>query len=160
VPAVLATYAPRGKTPILKQTLSRDHLSAMSGITPEGKLYLKGQERAFKGPDVVSFLKHLLVHIQGPLLILWDRAPIHRSQAVKDFLSAGAAARIHLEPLPSYAPELNPDEGIWNYLKRVELKNLSCRNISHLRYELRKAKERLRHKTLVIRGYINQLGLY
>src|ERR671919_2521092 len=68
--------------------------------------------------------------------------------------------RIHLEQLPSYAPELNPAEGIWNYLKRVELKNLCCQSISHLSYELTKAKERLRHKTRVILGCIKQPGFY
>jgi hypothetical protein len=71
---------------------------------------------------------------------------------VKEYLASDAAGRIHLEQFPSYAPELNPAEGIWNYLKRVELKNLWCQSISHLYYELCKAKERLRHKTDVVRG--------
>ncbi len=117
------------------------------------------QERPYRGPDVVNFLWHLLRHIPGKLLVLWDGAPIHRSNVVKDFLARGAAARIHLEPLPAYAPELNPDEGIWNYLKRVELRNISCQNLSHLTNELRKAKERLRHKTQIILGCIKQTGL-
>ena len=52
--------------------------------------------------------------------------PIHRSRVVKNYLAAGAAERIQLERFPAYAPELNPDEGIWQYLKRVELKNVSC----------------------------------
>ena len=67
---------------------------------------------------------------------------------------------MHLEQLPAYAPELNPAEGIWNYLKRVELKNRCCQNISRLNHELRKAKERLRHKTNVIAGCVKQPGLY
>ena len=50
-----------------------------------------------KGPDVVNFLRHLLRHIPGKLLVLWDRAPIHRSNAVKEYLASGAAARIHLQ---------------------------------------------------------------
>ena len=118
------------------------------------------QERAYRGQDVVRFRKHLLRHIAGKLLVLWDGAPIHRSRVVKDYLSRGAAQRIHLEQFPSYAPELNPAEGIWNYLKRVELKNLCCQSISHLYYELGKAKERLRHKISVIHGCIKQSGLY
>jgi transposase len=121
LPALVRTYAPMGQTPIIRAPLSRDHLSTMSGITPEGKLYLMIQERAYCGEAVVRFLKHLLRHMPGKLLVLWDGAPIHRSQAVKDYLAHGAAARIHLEQFPGYAPELNPDEGIWNYLKRVEL---------------------------------------
>jgi hypothetical protein len=52
LPAVVRTYAPVGKTPILKENLTRDHLSAMSAITLEGKLYMIEQERAFKGEDV------------------------------------------------------------------------------------------------------------
>ena len=58
------------------------------------------------------------------MLLIWDGSPIHRGRAVKEFLSAGAANRLHLERLPGYAPDLNPDEGIWNYLKRVELGNV------------------------------------
>ena len=50
--------------------------------------------------------------IPDKLLVVWDRASIHRNQAVKDFLAAGAAARLHLEHFPAYAPDLNPDEGM------------------------------------------------
>jgi transposase len=152
LPGLVRTSAPVGQTPLIRAPLSRDHLSAMGGITPEGKLYLMVQERAYRGADVVGFLKHLARHIAGKLLVLWDGAPIHRSQAVKDYLSQGGAR--------GYAPELNPAEGIWNYLKRVELKNLCCQSISHLYYELGKAKERLRHKTNVILGCIKQPGFY
>ena len=61
LPAVVRTsYAPIGQTPVLREELSRDHLSAMSGITLEGKLLMVEKEGAFKGPDVVRFLKHAL----------------------------------------------------------------------------------------------------
>jgi transposase len=160
LPGKVRTYAPVGQTPVIWAPLSRDHLSAMGGVTLGGKLYLMVQERAYRGQDVVRFLKHLSRHIAGKLLVLWDGAPIHRSRVVKDYLSRGAAQRIHLEQFPSYAPQLNPAEGIWNYLKRVELKNLCCQSISHLYYELGKAKERLRHKISVIHGCIKQSGLY
>jgi transposase len=155
---VVRTYAPVGKTPILKENLSRDHLSAMSAITLEGKLYMLEQERAFKAEDAVRFLKHLMRQIPGKMLVVWDGSPIHRGGAVKDFLSSGARRRLQLEQLPGYAPDLNPDEGIWKHLKCVELKNLCCQSLSELRVELRKAKERLRHKRDVILGCIRQPG--
>jgi transposase len=121
-------------------------LSAISGITPEGMLYLQVQEQAFRSDDVVRFLEHLLRHIPGKLLVIWDGSPIHRGQVIKDFLASGAAQRIHLERLPGYAPDLNPDEGIWNYLKRGALKNVCCRDLAQIRTKLRKATQRLRHK--------------
>ena len=158
LPAVVGTYAPVGQTPTLKEHLSRDHLSAMSAITLEGKLYMIEQERSFKGEDVVRFLNHLMRHIEGKLLVIWDGSPIHRGRAVKDFLSSGAARRVQLEQLPGYAPDLNPDEGIWKHLKCVELKNLCCQSLAELKVELRKAKERLRHKRDVILGCLRQPG--
>jgi transposase len=75
------------------------------------------KERALRGPDVVRFLRRLLRHIPGNLLVICDGSPIHRAQVVKDFLAHGAAERLHLEPLPAYAPELNPAEGLWQYHK-------------------------------------------
>jgi len=158
LPTVVRTYAPVGQTPILHEQLSRDHLSVMSGITPDGKLLMIEQERAFKGEDVVRFLKHALRQIPGKLLVVWDGSPIHRAKVVKEFLKSGAASQLQLEQLPGYAPELNPDEGIWKHLKYVELKNLCCQSLSELRRELRKAKERLRHKKHVIFGCIRWPG--
>lgn len=158
LPAVLRTYAPVGKTPIIHSLLSNDHLSAISAITPAGQLYLRVQDRAINSDDVVVFLQHLLRHIEGKILVVWDGSPIHRAKKIHAFLAHGAAARIHLERLPGYAPELNPAEGIWRYLKRVELKNLACRDLSHLRVELRKAVQRLRGKPNIIKGCIRQPG--
>ena len=158
LPTVVSTYAPVGQTPILHERLTRDHLSAMSAITLEGKLYMREQEKAFNAEDAVRFLKHLMRQIPGKLLVIWDGSPIHRGRAVKDFLSSGASRRLKLEQLPGYAPDLNPDEGVWKHLKCVELKNLCCQSLAELRVELRRAKERLRHKRDVILGCIRQPG--
>jgi transposase len=58
--------------------------------------------------------------------------------------------RVHLERLPDYAPELNPQEQVWNLLKRRELKNLCCQNLAHLSQELVRAKERLSHRKEIL----------
>jgi transposase len=158
LPAVVRTWAPRGVTPVLHALLTRDHLSVISGITPTGQLLLQMRERSLRGPDVVRFLQHLLRHIPGKLLVIWDGASIHRAQVVKDFLAHGGATRIWLEQLPAYAPELNPDEGLWNHLKRIELRNLCCGDLGELRLELRLAAARLRHQRAVIQGCIRQCG--
>jgi transposase len=158
LPGVVRTFAPRGQTPVLRLPLTRDHLSAISGITQGGRLFLRVQERAFKSPDVVEFLRQLLRCLRGKLLVVWDGAPIHRAQPIKDFLASGAAKRLRLEQLPGYAPELNPDEGIWQHLKHVELRNVRCQDLEHLDDELRRAVKRLRHKRSVIRGCFRQCG--
>jgi len=158
LPMAVRTYAPQGQTPILPVKLTRDHLSAMGGITPEGRLFMQTQDHSYKGPDVVRFLQVLLREVPGKLLVIWDGAPIHRCQAVKDFLAKGGAKRIHLERLPAYAPELNPQEGVWNLLKRVELKNVCCLDVQHVQREVRRAKERLRHRKSVLRQCFAHAG--
>lgn len=158
LPAVVRTWAPLGVPPVLHAVLTGDHLSVIGGITPAGQLLLQVRGRSLRGPDVVHFLQHLLRHIPGKLLVIWDGAPIHRAQVVKDFLAQGGAARIWLEQLPAYAPELNPEDGIWNLLKRVELRNVCCDDLAELRLELRLATARLRHRRSVLRGCLTQCG--
>jgi transposase len=153
LPSVVRTYAPVGQTPILREWCTRDHLSAISAISPEGKLYFHSQDRALNSADVVACLEHLLREVPGRMVVIWDGSPIHRSQTIKEFLANGAAQRLHLERLPAYAPELNPDEGLWQQLKGVELRNLCCSTIPHLRGELRDAVKRVRRKPRLIQSF-------
>jgi transposase len=141
-----------GQTPILREWWTRDHLSAISAISPEGKLYFSCQDRAMTSEDVAAFLEHLLREVRGRLVIIWDGAPIHRSRVIQEFLANSAAQRIHVERLPAYAPELNPGEGLWGHLKGVELRNVCCFTIRHLRNELLDAVKRVRRKPRIIKG--------
>ena len=95
---------------------------------------------------------------RGKALLIWDGSPIHHGQAVKDFLRAGAAKRLQVEQLPGYAPDLNPDEGMWNYVKRVELANVCCADLGDRRHHLLRAGVRLRHKPEVICACSRQCG--
>jgi transposase len=149
---VVRTYAPVGQTPVLREWWTRDHLSAISAISPEGQLYFRSQDHAINSDDVVAFLEHLLREVPRQMVIIWDGAPIHRSQLIKEFLANGAAHRLHVERLPAYAPELNPGEGIWQQLKGVELRNLCCWHLPHLRHELRDAAKRVRRKPRIVQG--------
>ena len=87
---------------------------------------------------------------------LADGAPIHRSQVVREFLT-GQLPRLELVALPSYAPELNPDEGVWHTLKRKELANYAAPDLDALAHELQLAKERLARRPAVIRGYFREV---
>jgi transposase len=159
LPAVVRTYAPCGHTPILPAFLTHDHLSVMSGITLQSWLFTMTRDDSMNGLDSVHFLKHLLWQTDNKLLVIWDGSPIHRNQYVKDYLANGATKQIHLERLPAYAPDLNPDEGVWDYLKYVELRNVCCSNLKHLHRELNLAILRLRRKPDLIQSFFALAGL-
>lgn len=130
----------------------------MSGITQEGRLYVRIQDKSFKGRDVVDFLRHLLCHIEGNILLIWDGCPIHKSKEVKKFLSEESKGRIRIECLPPYCPELNPDEGVWQYLKCVLLKNVCCPNLKVLGQKIRQAIRTLRTRKEVLTACFSKAG--
>jgi hypothetical protein len=91
LPMLVRTSAPVGQTPVLRGPLTRDHLCAIGGIPPEGGIFMQMQEDAYGSEQVVESLRMLLRKIRGKLLVIWDGSPIHRSNAIKAFLAAGAA---------------------------------------------------------------------
>lgn len=132
--------------------LTRDHLSVIGAVSEKGRLLFQIQDKAFKTAGIIAFLEHLKRQVPGKMLLIWDGAPIHRSKELKAYLAECEPGRIHLEPLPPYAPEVNPQESIWRALKHKELKNLCCTDLAHLRQELIGAIKRLRHKTKLIQN--------
>jgi transposase len=153
LPSVARTYAPVGRTPIQREWCTRDHLSAMSAISPEGKLYFQSQDRAMDSSAVIAVLEHLLRDVSGRMVLIWDGAAMHRSQVSKAFLADGAAQRLHLERLPASTPELNPGEGLWQQLKGVELRHVRCFNIPHLTHEVRDAVKWVRRKSRLLTSF-------
>jgi transposase len=159
LPGIVRTYAPQGRTPVLHNKQTRDHLSVLGGMTPSGKVYTMVRQRSLNGLDTVDFLQHLQRSAGERLLVIWDGSPIHRRTEVKEYLS-GTRGKVCVEPLPGYAPDLNPwDEGGWNHLKNVEMRNVVCLDIEELHQEFHLALGRLRQKPHLVRSFFAQAGL-
>ena len=121
-PLVARTWAPQGSTPLLHHRQGRrDKVSVISGISVSprrqhlGLYYLLffdniGQE------EVCLFLRELLRHLRGPVFVLLDNSSTHQGEPLDQLLRRHA--RLHIEHFPAYAPELNPDEGVWSLAKR------------------------------------------
>jgi transposase len=152
------TWAPRGQTPVLQYHFTWKTLSAMAGIT-WWNFYFRLFSGTIRSPQVVEFLQHLLRHIPGQLLIVWDGLRQHRSRLVRDFV-ASQQGRIVLEFLPGYAPELNPTEYIWGHLKQHELPNLCPKNLWELGHFARRALRRMRRRPTLVQAFWKQAGLF
>ena len=120
IPSVRRTWGPVGQTPIVWHRYCHDRISTISGIAVSPKrchcaLYCQLYEDNIQGDEVAVFLRQLLRQVPGHLIVLLDNGKIHRGEPVQDLLAR--TSRLHLVPFPPYAPELNPDEGVWNQLK-------------------------------------------
>jgi transposase len=159
LPGVVRTYAPQAQTPVLHEQQTRDHLSVMGGMTPEGKVYTLARQEPLNGLHSVEFLAHLQRVAGERLLVIWDGSPIHRRAEVREFV-AGTRGKVWLEALPGYAPDLSPwDEGGWHHLKNVEMRNLACRDLEELHQEFYLAVARLRQKPRLVWSFFAQAGL-
>jgi len=88
-----------------------------------GLYFSLAPNRNVDGWWIVAFLRHLLRHLRGPVVLVWDHLGAHVSAVARRYLAE--QPRLHVEFFPSYAPELNPAEGIWSYLKLNPLANLA-----------------------------------
>jgi transposase len=158
LPGVVKTYAPEAETPVMDEWQTRDHLSVMGGVTPQGKVYSLVRPSSLNGLHSIEFLVHLGRLAGDRLMVLWDGSPIHRRVEVKEFV-AEAGDAIRLEPLPPYAPDLNPVEWLWRHLKEVEMRNLTCLDLDQLHLELHLALGRLRQKMRLIPSFFAGAGL-
>ena len=159
LPSVVKTCAPRGRTPILKAWQTRDHLSVLGGLTPEGKIHTLVRQESLNGLHTVEFLMHLLREAGPRLLVIWDGSPIHRRKEVREFLAQEAARHIPIEPLPFYAPDLNPVERLWRQLKESESRNLPCLDLEELPMQFHLAVGRVRGRASLVSAFFAGAGL-
>ena len=158
LPGLARPDAPCGQTPILRSVYPRAHVSVMRGLTMDGRLYTLVRDDALDSLDSVIFLTHLRPHVSEKLLVIWDGSPMHQGH-VRTCLAAGGARQMHVEQLPPSAPDLTPGEGVWQHLKHVDMQNLGCVNLPHLRNELQLAITRLRRKPHGLTACFAQAGL-
>jgi transposase len=122
IPPVRKTWGPRGQTPIIRYHQIRQRISVISGLSVSPKsrrlgLYYSLHQKNVQQVEVSDFLRHLLKHLRGPVIIVWDNARIHKGDLIRKICKR--LKRLHLEFLPPYAPELNPDEGVWSQAKNT-----------------------------------------
>jgi hypothetical protein len=105
IPNVRKTWAPRGDTPIVRHRYRHDRISVISGISiaPQRQrvgLYFQAHAKNIQHDEVCQFLRHLLRHLRGPVIVIWDNASIHKGDRIREICRR--FPRLHLERLPPY----------------------------------------------------------
>jgi transposase len=111
-----------------------------------------------RAQQVVAFLRSLRRHLRGKALLVWDRLGAHRSRLAKDYLAC-QQPRLDVEWLPAYAPELNPVEYLWSYLKTGDSANLPADGLSQVAAQVKRRLRRVRRTDLAW-SFLKHSGLY
>jgi putative transposase len=163
-PFVRRTWALRGQTPTLRtRTRHHRHLSLIGAITISPRRRHLGwylhfhANRSIRQQQVIAFLRDLLRHIHSEVFLIWDRLNAHRGKKVRAFLAH--QPRLHANFLPPYAPELNPNEYGWAYLKCNPLANYAPEDLSKLKTKTKRAAAHIQKQQGLLRGFIRATGL-
>jgi len=163
-PLVRRTWALRGQTPVMRQrTCHRRRVSAIGGLSISPRRRRLGWylhfhlDRSIRQGQVVDFLRDLLHHLAGSIIIVWDRLASHRSRMLRQWLRR--CRRLRLEYLPGYAPELNPNEYGWAYLKSNSLANYCPHDAEQLYAHVLLASREVAGQQSLLRSFVHATDL-
>jgi transposase len=156
-PLVRRTWAPKGRTPVLTGFgRHRDKVSTIAAISVAplrrrlGLYFRTDPKNYVDAAAVVSFLRTLLRHLRGKVIVIWDGGSNHKGPLVRALLSR--FPRLHLERLPAYAPDLNPVEMLWSHVKYGQMANFVPRHVKHLDQVVQQHLDRAARDPTLIRS--------
>jgi transposase len=128
-------------------------------VSPKGRrlgLYFRIHARNISRKEVLAFLKQLLNSIRGAIIVIWDNIRTHGGAPIQELCRQ--FPRLHLERFPAYAPELNPDEGVWAQAK-CELANAAPHDLRGLTGQLRRTLKGIRASQRKLRACVHRSAL-
>jgi transposase len=164
LPAVRATWAPRGQTPVLHHHFGWKRLSVSGALVyePDGsdaQLFFALRPGAYDTETLIQFLSDLGEHVhQRRTLLLWGGLPAHRSRHMTEWL-ASQRTWLQVERSPGYAPELNPTERVWGSIKSTELANLCADTIDEVEERAANGLDRITNDAPLCLGFLHHCGL-
>lgn len=132
-------------------------MSAVAGLS-WWRFYFRFFDGAIKSEQIIEFLSALKRQIGKPLLIVWDGVGMHKSRRLRQWLETQDGA-FAIAFLPPYAPELNPVEAIWAYLKKHEIANLCPTSLAEVSDYARRRLRSMQRRPRLIRAFWQQAEL-
>ena len=136
--------------------MDRRALSSVAGLTLTGKIYTRHVEGSIDSVEITRMLDHLLRYLPNGFVLIWDRAAIHRSKVTRAYLQSHP--QIAVEPLPPYAPEINPEEYCHGNVKRHNI-NARPTSKSDMRRLIDTGFRRLRRRPDLLHAFFRHAGL-
>src|SRR5680860_371239 len=146
------TWAPVGKTPVVATTGARFSVNMISAVTAKGALRFSIIEGTLTSAKFIDFCKRLLHDASGPVYLILDGHPVHRSKAVREFAES-TSGQLRLFRIPAYSPQLNPDEWVWKNVKHDRVGKTGVAGPDHFKALAVQALRRLQRMPHLVRGF-------
>lgn len=145
------TWAPKGKTPVVRATGGRFGLNMISAISARGLLRFMVVEGSVTANHICEFLRRLMKNASRPVFLILDGHPVHKARLVRRCV-AEFKGKLEIHLLPPYSPELNPDELVWNHVKNHCVGKSPVFGPNHLREKLIGCLRSLQKSPMLVRG--------
>ena len=132
---------------------------ALSPDRSQVRTFLSLPPGPLRAPQVIAFLRSMRHHLRGPVLLVWDRLSAHRARLTRDWI-ASQRHWLRVEWLPGYAPELNPVENLWAWLKSGDSASFCALDLADLALHLGRRVRRVRSRDHLPWGFAKHSGLY
>jgi len=116
-PPLGRTYGLKGKTPVVTTSGQRQSVNVISAVNARGEFWAATYTGELNAWTFVEFLKNFMKGRRGKVFLVLDGHPAHKANVVKRYTES-LEGRLELHPLPTYSPDLNPDEFVWSHMKK------------------------------------------
>lgn len=152
------TWAPVGQTPVVRSTGARYAVNMLSAISAQGGLHFMLHEGRGTSEVFIDFCRRLLSDDGGTVFLILDNHSIHKSKQMNEFV-ASTEGKLHLFFLPTYSPELNPDEWVWKNVKYDRVGRSKITSKTDLLTKATGALERLKNVPSIVQGFFRDPDL-
>ncbi|QEV16146.1 IS630 family transposase [Streptomyces alboniger] len=169
-PPTKHTWARRGRTPVIRvrgRSRRRLSIAALACYKPEHRSRLiyrrrmddgnRDGRKSFAWTDYRDLLQAAHAQLGGPIVLVWDNLNTHLAAGMRTYIAARDWLTVY--QLPSYAPDLNPVEGIWSVLRRTSQANTAFTDPEHLIHSIRSGLHDIQYRSDLIDGCLAGTGL-
>lgn len=151
-PNLRRTYGLKGETPVVRTSGRRQKVNVISAVSMQGAFWCQIYTHSLNQGHFVSFLKDFMRGQRGNVFLVLDSHPAHIGNSVKEYVQS-TQGRLELHFLPPYAPELNPDEFVWHYLKANGLAKKPLRKDESLRERVEEDLDKLKKDRALLHSF-------
>lgn len=146
------TWGAKGQTPVVQTSGQRQAINAISAVNARGAFWYAVYTSRLNSTTFVQFLRDFLKTRRRPVLLVADKHPSHRAHCVSEYVQS-LGGRLELHFLPGYAPDLNPDEFVWNHLRQKGVSKKPLRQNESLRQRVQDDLEFIRQNKPLVRSF-------